>query len=320
MKGAMAEISVIIPVYKVEAYLSRCLDSVLTQTFQDFEVICVNDGSPDNCGNILADYAAKHAHIKIITQANQGLSMARNNGLKQATGKYIYFLDSDDAIHPQLLETVYTYAERFQADLVSFEYEENQGTPLFPKLFNVEHLDYKLSNNPVLLGSTKEKYHISYNVWTKLYKKTLLDKIEFISGIHFEDFPHTFAVLAKRPKTVVLSQVLHYYTLSNDSLSRATATPQQICDYHTGIKAIYDIYKTPELAEELKFLRYSFIPNILKHQLGRCKRAHKEVQGLMYEAFAEELRDLDAKGLICWRGHKLTRYLTYKKLIKKGML
>ena len=115
----MPEISIIIPVYKVEAYLRRCLDSVLAQTFQDFEVICVNDGSPDGCDKILAEYSAKYKNIQIINQENQGLSVARNNGLKQANGNYIYFLDSDDAIHPQLLETAHTYAERFSADLVA---------------------------------------------------------------------------------------------------------------------------------------------------------------------------------------------------------
>ncbi len=316
----MPEISIIIPIYKVEAYLRRCLDSVLAQTFHDFEVICVNDGSPDGCDKILTEYAGKYDNIRIINQENQGLSMARNNGLREAHGKYIYFLDSDDVIHPQLLETAHTYAERFGADLVCFEYQENRGEPLSPKMFDIDHLPYKLSDNPIFLGSAKEKYRVSYNVWTKLYKKTLLDGIEFITGIHFEDFPHTYTVMSKRPKTVVVPQVLYYYTISDDSLSRAKANPQQIHDYHTGIKAVYEIYKKQEYARELKFLLRNFMPNILKHQLGRCRRADKETKQAMFTAFAEELRDLDAKGLIYWRGHKLTRYFAYKKLIKKGTL
>ena len=98
------KISIIIPIYKVEKYLQSCLDSVLAQTFKDWEAICVNDGSPDNSGKILTEYAKKDPRIKIITQNNQGPSVARNNGLKQANGKYIFFLDSDDFIHPQLLE------------------------------------------------------------------------------------------------------------------------------------------------------------------------------------------------------------------------
>ena len=89
----MPKISIIIPIYNVEKYLRRCLDSVIQQTFTDFEIICINDGSPDNSLHILEDYASKDNRIKIITQKNQGLSIARNNGLKIAQGDYIYFLE-----------------------------------------------------------------------------------------------------------------------------------------------------------------------------------------------------------------------------------
>ncbi|MGI2120105.1 glycosyltransferase family 2 protein [Shewanella oncorhynchi] len=92
-------ISIIIPVYKVERFLARCLDSVLAQTYSDFEIICVNDGSPDNCGVILAEYEKNDNRIKVINQVNQGLSVARNTGLDFARGNYICFVDSDDAIH-----------------------------------------------------------------------------------------------------------------------------------------------------------------------------------------------------------------------------
>jgi glycosyltransferase involved in cell wall biosynthesis len=98
------KVSIIIPVYNTEAYLERALTSVLSQTYRDFEAICVNDGSTDNSLAILESYAQKDSRIKIISQDNQGLSMARNNGLKEAQGEYVYFFDSDDALHPQMLE------------------------------------------------------------------------------------------------------------------------------------------------------------------------------------------------------------------------
>ena len=101
------KISVIIPVYNVEEYLPVCLDSVLAQTFSDFEAVCVNDGSPDNSAAILEKYAKKDARIKVVSRPNGGLSAARNTGLENACGEYIYFLDSDDYIHPQLLEILY---------------------------------------------------------------------------------------------------------------------------------------------------------------------------------------------------------------------
>lgn len=102
----MIRISVIIPVYDVEAYLCECLDSVLNQTFSDWEAICVDDGSTDNSAEFLADYRAKDQRIKVIKQANKGLSSARNTGIEAATGDYILFLDGDDWLEPDAMETI----------------------------------------------------------------------------------------------------------------------------------------------------------------------------------------------------------------------
>lgn len=100
----MCEISIIVPIYKVERYLKRCVDSILNQTFTDFELILVDDGSPDNCGRICDEYAEKDNRIYVIHKENGGLSDARNAGLDYATGQYIIFVDSDDFVEPDLLE------------------------------------------------------------------------------------------------------------------------------------------------------------------------------------------------------------------------
>ncbi len=110
--NAVPKISIIIPIYKAEAYLNRCLDSVLNQTFTDFEIICLNDGSPDNCNKILAEYAKKDGRIKVINKENTGVSDTRNVGLSVAKGSYILFMDSDDCIHPQTLEITYFLAKK----------------------------------------------------------------------------------------------------------------------------------------------------------------------------------------------------------------
>ena len=100
----MPEISVIVPVYKAEAYLHACIDSILSQTFSDFELILVDDGSPDNCGAICDDYAARDSRVRVIHQKNQGQAAARNHALAAAKGDWVCFVDSDDAVHPQMLE------------------------------------------------------------------------------------------------------------------------------------------------------------------------------------------------------------------------
>ena len=118
----MVKVSVIIPVYKVEEYLPACLDSVVKQSFQDWEAICVNDGSPDKCGEILAEYAKKDKRIKVTTQKNQGVSAARNRALAAARGEYVCFLDSDDELHPDFLEKMYRAMTETRSDIVSCDF------------------------------------------------------------------------------------------------------------------------------------------------------------------------------------------------------
>lgn len=309
----MPKISVIIPVYNVEKYLPRCLDSVLAQTFTDFEAICINDGSPDGSAKILSEYTQKDSRIKVITQENQGVSVARNKGLKEAEGQYIYFLDSDDCIHPQTLEIAYHFLTAHNADMLCFDFIKNadKGLPAV-KPIKVEDISLGMENNPLYL----KNFHI--NVWTKLYKREFLNGLEFIEHIHFEDYPYTLALLAKRPKTIILKEKLYFYTVDENSISHSKAKPQQIKDYHTGLNYIYEMYNKPELKNEFQYICRTYIPNLLKQQLGRCERSDIEVKPEMFKAFAEELRDLKAKGMLSWRGHKLTRYLKYLQIMRKN--
>lgn len=319
---ASPQISVIIPIFNVEKFLPRCLDSVLAQTFKNFEVICVNDGSPDDCDKILEEYAAKDDRIKIVNQRNQGLSMARNNGFKIANGEYIYFLDSDDFIHPKLLECAYGLAIKHNADLVSFDYMKNTTNQTTyedkQELSDISNIDFFLTEEPLLFWRKTGKYRLSFNVWTKFYKKDLIKGFSFIPKIHYEDYPFTCSILSEKPRCVITNLKLYYYTCNPDSISNQKINPQQIKDYHSGINYIYDVYNKPELTKELAFLKKNFIPNILKQQLTKCKKAEKSIQPQMYETFAAELRDLHNKHLICWQGHNIFRYLTYKRLIIKG--
>ncbi len=114
----MPELSIIVPVYKVEKYLPKCIDSILAQTFRDFELILIDDGSPDNCGAICDEYAARDSRIKVIHQANAGVSAARNAGLDIASGTYLGFVDSDDWIEPEMYETMIATEKEKQVDVV----------------------------------------------------------------------------------------------------------------------------------------------------------------------------------------------------------
>ena len=118
----MSLVSVIVPVYKVEKYLNRCVNSILNQTYKDLEVILVDDGSPDSCPEICDGYAQKDKRVKVIHKENGGQGSARNSGLDVARGEYILFVDSDDYIAKNLIEITLQKAERFDADMVIFDY------------------------------------------------------------------------------------------------------------------------------------------------------------------------------------------------------
>lgn len=120
----MPDVSVIVPVYKVEPYLRQCLDSLIGQTKQEIEIILIDDGSPDNCGQICEEYAKKDSRIKVFHQENQGLAQTRNNGLEASTADYIMFVDSDDWVAPTFCEQAYQLITEKHADMVIFEYSQ----------------------------------------------------------------------------------------------------------------------------------------------------------------------------------------------------
>jgi glycosyltransferase involved in cell wall biosynthesis len=312
------KISVIVPVYNVEKYLQRALNSLQAQTFTDWEAICVNDGSTDNCLRILKTYADKDSRFKIIDQPNLSLSTARNNGLKEAKGEYIYFFDSDDFLHPQCFEIIYESAVKNKAELVSFGFCKNKSGDVKPQLYDKAQIKAKITTEPLFYQTKRGKFRISFNVWTKLYKRELLKNLEFIPKISFQDYPHTFAVLLRRPKTVILDVQLYFYTINPTSISAQKTSVKTINDYCAGIIYVVDAYQKSATPQELKFIKNNLVPNILEKQLKRCKALPKNNSAEIRHAFAQELIMLQQRGFLQWRGHKLLNYFTYKKLIKEA--
>lgn len=173
------KVSVVVPVYGVECWLSECMDSLVNQTLKEIEIICVDDGSPDNCGKILDEYARKDSRVKVIHQKNAGVQKARNAGLDIATGEYIALVDSDDYLELNTYEIAYNYAKKDNVDVLHF------GNRTFDdgKDNHENHLD--LSDRPVI--SLKEYWDNEYGVyvWDNLFKAEIIqkDKIRFIPGM-----------------------------------------------------------------------------------------------------------------------------------------
>lgn len=214
-----ALVSVIVPIYKVEKYLQQCIDSICLQTYPLLEIILIDDGSPDGCGNICDQSAAEDSRIKIIHKKNGGLSSARNIGLDIATGEYIVFVDSDDTIHPKYIEILLGLCEEYDCDVAQCDFlciaEDSVKLPLISQQ-DITFYDNKQAIHELCCGSSQTKFSV---VWNKIYKRNLFDKIRYpIGRIHEDEFT-TYQVLWNIKQMVVTKQYLYYYLQRDDSIT-----------------------------------------------------------------------------------------------------
>ncbi len=215
-------ISVIIPVYNVEKYLHRCLDSVIAQTYQNLEIICVDDGSIDESGRICDQYAVRDARLKVIHQENQGLSAARNRGLDAAEGEYIAFVDSDDYILEGMYKKMLDKLLDYSVDLCvcQWQYEFSDGRQVVKK----KNIDPTIYGCKTSLEFARFLYMGNYEngvvvaAWNKLYRRALLDKIRFEGRIH-EDDAFNGRIMAKNISVYVMEDQFYVYAQNGDSLT-----------------------------------------------------------------------------------------------------
>lgn len=189
-KSSNPLISVVVPIYKVEQYLEKCILSILNQTYRNLEIILVDDGSPDSCGYICDNFALKDSRIKVIHKHNGGLSSARNAGLAIATGSYIGFVDSDDYIHPKMYQSLIEGFDKCDnVGVVECKYFEVKEEKEMPHNYGVSD-DYIVSSEDIPLFSVSKIYSVT--VWNKLYKRELLDNLVFYEGLNSEDNLFTY--------------------------------------------------------------------------------------------------------------------------------
>lgn len=209
----MQLVSIIVPVYNVENYLPKCIESILSQTYADIELILVDDGSQDNCPQICDNYASKDNRVRVIHQANGGRSRARNVGIDAATGDYIMFVDADDWVDADYVERLYELAISNQAQLVVGRYREiysdcvqDESTGDVLVLKGQEPLEFYVRG--------RGDYQNANAVWVKLYQKELLEGVRFVENKYFEDVMFVTKVYNKCAKCVYYDQALYNYNIA----------------------------------------------------------------------------------------------------------
>lgn len=249
----MIDVSVIIPVYNVSDYLKECLDSIINQTLNNIEIICIDDGSTDNSLDILKEYSKKDNRIKVISQENKGLGATRNVGMKIAVGKYIFFMDSDDYLRFDALELLVDNAELNNSDFVCFRFYNlsSDGNIKKNHLFNYKKhfnelnkvFNYKDASDFVLLNG--------FNAWAKLYRKDFLDKYSFTfpENIAFEDVLYHIQVMLKASRISYTPEFLYYY---RDAPQSIVNTPKNAFDIFTNIDLVEEYLIDNNYIDEFK--------------------------------------------------------------------
>lgn len=249
----MPEVSIIVPVYKVEPFLERCIKSILSQTYKNFELILVDDGSPDCCPEICDTWAVVDSRIRVIHKTNGGLSSARNAGLDVAKGKYIHFVDSDDWIEQDAIQYLITILEENQADMVMAEHVRKESKK------NSEH-----QNKNLIVWDQREflqhffKLGTQINVqyaWAKLYRSELFEGIRYPIGLTAEDIPTTFEIALKCEKIVYSKKIVYHYSINPNSI-----TGQPFSQKNFDLIKVWDlVYKKALKSDNLWIIQGAYL-------------------------------------------------------------
>lgn len=280
----MPQISVIVPVYKVEKYIHKCVDSILAQTFTDFELWLVDDGSPDHCGAICDEYAQIDTRVKVIHKKNGGLSDARNAALDAMNGKYVFFVDSDDWIPVDALEIMHSALERTGAKVAT-------GNIVSVREDGTEQALYSpVQDETVLIGEEMLTTLLRPNACNRLYAADLFQKLRYPVGRLYEDVFTYHKILAQIDSMVLVGKNTYYYLIRSGSIMNS----EYSIKFTDIVDAVYDRAKwldsigQQKLADETRLFVYSQVAVAFAH-LDKNNNQHlerlKEVKAIYDECY-----------------------------------
>ena len=320
------KVSVIVPVYNAEKYLNRCVDSLISQSYTNLEIILVNDGSTDNSLSVCEEYLKKDERITLINQQNKGAGLARNAGLLNATGEYAVFVDSDDYLHNTAIEKCVNIQNQTKADLVMFgRFNQNAIGEITPKAVPSDKLYFEYGDlTDLLAGLFTYKRGIGISCWGKMYKLDIIlgNGIKFYSerALLSEDAFFMLQLFAHLKSVAIISESLYYYCQNESSISRK---------YKKGRLSLCNAFleKSLELCEnsgyseavinslKARYLMYviSGLKRVMKSQMTKQEKSQelklafcdKTLHGVIE---GEVLRLLSPASRLFWRAYKLRLY------------
>ena len=253
----MKKVSVIVPIYKVEKYLADCIESIITQSYQNIELILVDDGSPDKSGEIAEEYAKKDDRIKVIHKPNGGLSDARNAGMEKATGDYLMFIDSDDLMMPDAIKVLEAEITQKQADYVIANYTncDDDGTLWEKPVFSAEkYKGFKLD----IKDYVDSFFIMNSGVWNKMFDRKFVESLnlKFEIGLPAEDAIFTTYCFIKSSKVYYIPNIVYCYRQRGAGTSISMSCTHKYFDgINIAYRKIYDNFKENE---ELGFYRFFY--------------------------------------------------------------
>lgn len=309
----MCKVSIVVPIYNVEKYLPRCINSLINQTLQEIEIILVNDGSTDNSAKIAKEYLTKYeSKIKYVEKENGGLSDARNFGMNYATGEYIAFLDSDDYIEPNAYEEMYEKAKKENADYVECD-------------FIWEYTNKIKEDKRISYNNKKEMLeNVRVVAWNKLIKRSIIveNKLSFPKGLTYEDIEFTYKLIPHIEKTEYIDKCFVHYVQRENSI--ANVQNERTAEIFTILDNVIEYYKQNNIYQEYKEeLKYNYARYLLCSSLKRIckvqdKIKRKELIQKTWQELNEKYPDWKRNKILNNKNTKKNRYMrTVNKLTYK---
>lgn len=266
------KISIIIPVYKVENYIARCLDSLISQTYSNLEIICIDDGSPDKSGDILDKYAEKDCRIVVVHKNNEGVSAARNDGLKIATGDYIGFVDSDDYVNKSMFERLINLLKRESVDIATCSYIfDYAGELVYVKNKNkVPTTKTSIEDFLKYIYLRDEYKAVAGYLWTRLFKRSLLKNEDGSLRVAFkeeyggsDDIPFIADIHINAQSIAYLDEPLYYYFQRNNSIVHDDDTQIISLSWPRAYEYVIDLFLKNNISQDI-------IDVIIRMYVYRC--------------------------------------------------